>query len=159
MNPRSRHRRYTQVSPRQRRANLGVRSNPWRSLNTALSTARVLLKASPIPSNTNRGRARSRRRQLPVGEALEVMTQQEIDRLIDHDALQQAAVRRCEQTGVVFVDALLITVVCSIPRLLSIRSEFVSQTHDFSFAPPSRRASLLEAYVLQPSRPRAPPAG
>ncbi|MFH1748586.1 MAG: ATP-dependent protease ATPase subunit HslU [Planctomycetota bacterium] len=47
---------------------------------------------------------RSRRRRLPVGEALEVMTQQEIDRLIDHDALQQAAIKRCEETGVVFLD-------------------------------------------------------
>jgi len=48
--------------------------------------------------------SRSRRRRLPVGEALEVMTQQEIDRLIDQDALHQAAIRRCEETGVVFID-------------------------------------------------------
>jgi ATP-dependent HslUV protease ATP-binding subunit HslU len=47
---------------------------------------------------------RSRRRRLPVGEALDIMTQQEIDRLIDQDALHHAAIRRCEETGVVFVD-------------------------------------------------------
>jgi ATP-dependent HslUV protease ATP-binding subunit HslU len=48
----------------------------------------------------------SRRQRLPVPQALELITQQEIDRLLDHDALQQAAVRRCEQTGIVFLDEL-----------------------------------------------------
>ncbi|MGD8452425.1 MAG: ATP-dependent protease ATPase subunit HslU [Phycisphaerae bacterium] len=50
--------------------------------------------------------ARTHRRRLPVGEALEIMTQQEIDRLIDQDALHQNAIRRCEETGVVFLDEL-----------------------------------------------------
>jgi apolipoprotein N-acyltransferase len=60
---------------------------------------------------------------------------------------------------VVFVDALIITVVCSIPRLLFIRSEIISQIHHYSYSSPSRKQSLLETYVLRPSRPRAPPAG
>ncbi|MBL8880801.1 MAG: ATP-dependent protease ATPase subunit HslU [Phycisphaerales bacterium] len=47
---------------------------------------------------------KSRRQRLSVREALEVFTQQEIDRLIDHDALHQAAIARCEQTGIVFLD-------------------------------------------------------
>jgi ATP-dependent HslUV protease ATP-binding subunit HslU len=47
---------------------------------------------------------RMRRRRAPVGEALEIITQQEIDRLIDQEALQQAAIRRCEEGGVVFLD-------------------------------------------------------
>jgi ATP-dependent HslUV protease ATP-binding subunit HslU len=47
---------------------------------------------------------RVRRRRLPVPEALELMTQQEIDRLIDQDALHQAAVRHCEESGMVFID-------------------------------------------------------
>ncbi len=46
----------------------------------------------------------SRRQRLPVPKALELLTQQQIDRLIDQAALQQAAVRRCEQTGLVFLD-------------------------------------------------------
>ena len=49
---------------------------------------------------------RSRRRRVPVNEAIDIMTQQEIDRLIDQDALQQAAIRRCEEGGVVFLDEL-----------------------------------------------------
>jgi ATP-dependent HslUV protease ATP-binding subunit HslU len=49
---------------------------------------------------------RSRRQRLPVPEALEVLTQQEIDRLIDKDALHQDATRRAEQTGIVFLDEL-----------------------------------------------------
>ncbi len=48
--------------------------------------------------------SRARRRRLPVPEALELMTQQEIDRLIDQDALHQAAVRYCEESGIVFID-------------------------------------------------------
>ncbi len=48
--------------------------------------------------------ARTKRRRLPVPEALELMTQQEVDRLIDQDALQQAAIRNCEESGIVFLD-------------------------------------------------------
>jgi ATP-dependent HslUV protease ATP-binding subunit HslU len=49
---------------------------------------------------------RSRRQRLPVPQALELLTQQEIDRLIDQDALHGAAIRRCEQSGIVFLDEL-----------------------------------------------------
>ena len=47
---------------------------------------------------------RSRRQRLPVPQALEFITQQEIDRLIDEEALHAAAIRRAEQTGIVFLD-------------------------------------------------------
>jgi len=49
---------------------------------------------------------RTRRQRLPVPQALELLTQQEIDRLIDQDALHQAALQRGEQSGVVFLDEL-----------------------------------------------------
>ncbi len=49
---------------------------------------------------------RGRRRRIPVPEALEVMTQQEVDRLIDQDALHQAAIQRTEESGMVFLDEL-----------------------------------------------------
>ena len=49
---------------------------------------------------------RGRRRRLPVPEALEAMVQQEIDRLVDQDALHQAAIRRTEESGLVFLDEL-----------------------------------------------------
>lgn len=49
---------------------------------------------------------RGRRRRVSVPEALEIFTQQEIDRLVDHDALQQAAIHRCEESGIVFLDEL-----------------------------------------------------
>lgn len=45
-----------------------------------------------------------RRRRLPIPQALEVMTQQEAQRLIDQDALQQTALERCENSGIVFLD-------------------------------------------------------
>jgi ATP-dependent HslUV protease ATP-binding subunit HslU len=47
---------------------------------------------------------RTRRRRAPIREALEVMTQQEIDRLIDQDVLQSEAIARAEESGVVFLD-------------------------------------------------------
>jgi len=47
---------------------------------------------------------RTRRARLSVPEALEEFTQQEIDRLVDHDAIQSAAIDRCEQSGIVFLD-------------------------------------------------------
>jgi len=47
---------------------------------------------------------RTRRRRASVREALEMLTQQEIDRLIDQETLHQTAIRRCEETGVVFID-------------------------------------------------------
>ncbi len=50
--------------------------------------------------------SRAKRRRVPVPEALEMITQQEIDRLIDQDALHQAAIRECEESGMVFLDEL-----------------------------------------------------
>jgi len=47
---------------------------------------------------------RGKRRRVPVPEALEILSQQEIDRLVDQDALQQAALRRAQETGIVFLD-------------------------------------------------------
>jgi ATP-dependent HslUV protease ATP-binding subunit HslU len=48
----------------------------------------------------------SKRQRVPVPKALELITQQEIDRLIDQDALQHAAITRAEQSGIVFLDEL-----------------------------------------------------
>jgi len=50
--------------------------------------------------------SRVKRRRMPVPDALELMTQQEIDRLIDQDSTQQAAIRNCEESGMVFLDEL-----------------------------------------------------
>ncbi|MBK8915660.1 MAG: ATP-dependent protease ATPase subunit HslU [Phycisphaerales bacterium] len=46
----------------------------------------------------------TRRQRLPLPQALEILEQQEVDRLIDADALHQAALRRCEESGIVFLD-------------------------------------------------------
>lgn len=47
---------------------------------------------------------RTRRQRIGIPQALELLTQQEIDRLLDVDAVHGGAVRRCEQTGIVFLD-------------------------------------------------------
>ena len=50
-----------------------------------------------MPSNTKRKR-------MPVPAALEFLVQQEIDKLIDQDTLHETAIRRTEQSGMVFLD-------------------------------------------------------
>ena len=49
---------------------------------------------------------RTRRQRLPVPAALELLAQQEIDRLIDQDTLHGSAIRRTEEAGIVFLDEL-----------------------------------------------------
>lgn len=48
--------------------------------------------------------SRTRRQRLPVPMALEFITQQETDRLIDQESLHASAIRRTEQSGIVFLD-------------------------------------------------------
>lgn len=50
--------------------------------------------------------ARTRRRRISIPQALDALTQQEIDRRIDQDRLHQLAIERCQQSGIVFIDEL-----------------------------------------------------
>ena len=47
---------------------------------------------------------RTKRRRLKVPEALEALTEEEADKLIDMDRVTKEAVRRAEQAGIVFID-------------------------------------------------------
>jgi ATP-dependent HslUV protease ATP-binding subunit HslU len=47
---------------------------------------------------------RTRRRRLPVPEALEQLTQEEAQKLIDMEGVSKAALERVEQSGIIFVD-------------------------------------------------------
>ena len=47
---------------------------------------------------------RTRRRKLPVPEALDHLTQEEAQKLIDMDGVARAAIDRVEQAGIIFVD-------------------------------------------------------
>ncbi len=47
---------------------------------------------------------KTRRRRLPVPEALEHLTQEEAQKLIDMETVSQAAIHRVEQAGIIFVD-------------------------------------------------------
>jgi ATP-dependent HslUV protease ATP-binding subunit HslU len=47
---------------------------------------------------------RTRRRQLPVPEALEVLAQEETQKLIDMEGVARAAIARVEDAGIIFVD-------------------------------------------------------
>ncbi len=47
---------------------------------------------------------RTRRRKMKIPQALDVLTEQEVDKLIDHDYLTREAVSRAEDAGIVFLD-------------------------------------------------------
>jgi ATP-dependent HslUV protease ATP-binding subunit HslU len=48
--------------------------------------------------------ARTRRRKMPVPEALEYLVQEEAQKLIDMDAVSRAAIQRVENAGIIFLD-------------------------------------------------------
>src|SRR2546428_8393816 len=50
------------------------------------------------------GGAPPRRRTLPVGEAREVLRQEEESRLLDQDQVARLAVERAQSSGIVFID-------------------------------------------------------
>jgi ATP-dependent HslUV protease ATP-binding subunit HslU len=50
------------------------------------------------------GARRTKRRRMPLPEALEVLTEEEANKLIDIERLQKDAIRRAEQAGIIFVD-------------------------------------------------------
>jgi ATP-dependent HslUV protease ATP-binding subunit HslU len=47
---------------------------------------------------------RTRKRKLPVPEAIEVLTQEEEQKLVDMDTVARAAVDRVQQSGIIFID-------------------------------------------------------
>src|SRR6185369_16888782 len=47
---------------------------------------------------------RSKKSHLPIGEALDLLAQEEAARLIDMEAATREAIRRVEESGIVFID-------------------------------------------------------
>src|SRR5207248_10649127 len=47
---------------------------------------------------------KTKRQKLKVPQALRALTEQEVDKLIDHDAMTREGVRRAENAGIVFLD-------------------------------------------------------
>jgi ATP-dependent HslUV protease ATP-binding subunit HslU len=50
------------------------------------------------------GSKRTKRRRLPLLEAMEALTEEEAAKLIDMERLQKDAIRRAEQSGIIFID-------------------------------------------------------
>jgi ATP-dependent HslUV protease ATP-binding subunit HslU len=50
------------------------------------------------------GARKTKRRRLPLPEALEALTDEEANKLIDVERLQKDAIRRAEQSGIIFID-------------------------------------------------------
>jgi ATP-dependent HslUV protease ATP-binding subunit HslU len=47
---------------------------------------------------------RTKRRKMKIPQALDALTEQEVDRLIDHESLTREAIQRAENAGIVFLD-------------------------------------------------------
>ncbi len=76
--------------------------NPFMTIFGAGGTEEVNLQ--DMMSQMPGFKGRTKRRRLKVPDALEVLQQQEAQKLIDHDKVQRDAVQRTEQAGIVFLD-------------------------------------------------------
>ena len=76
--------------------------NPFMTIFGAGGTEEVNLQ--DMMSQMPGFKGRTKRRRLKVPEALDVLKQQEAQKLIDHDSVQRDAVKRTEQAGIVFLD-------------------------------------------------------
>ena len=76
--------------------------NPFMTIFGAQGTEEVNLQ--DMMSQMPGFKGRTKRRRLQVPDALEVLKQQEAQKLIDHDKVQRDAVQRTEQAGIVFLD-------------------------------------------------------
>ncbi|MBL4633269.1 MAG: ATP-dependent protease ATPase subunit HslU [Kofleriaceae bacterium] len=52
----------------------------------------------------NMGGGKTKHRKMKIPDALEALTNQEVEKLVDNDAVQREAIRRAEQGGIVFLD-------------------------------------------------------
>jgi ATP-dependent HslUV protease ATP-binding subunit HslU len=76
--------------------------NPFMTIFGAGGTEEVNLQ--DMMSQMPGFKGRTKRRRLKVPQAIEVLKQQEAQKLIDHDKVQRDAVKRTEQAGIVFLD-------------------------------------------------------
>jgi len=76
--------------------------NPFMTIFGSQGTEEVNLQ--DMMSQMPGFKGRTKRRRLKVPDALEVLKQQEAQKLIDHDKVQRDAVQRTEQAGIVFLD-------------------------------------------------------
>jgi ATP-dependent HslUV protease ATP-binding subunit HslU len=76
--------------------------NPFISIFGAGGTEEVNLQ--DMMSQMPGFKGRTKRRRLKVPQALEVLREQEAQKLIDHDKVQRDAIQRTEQAGIVFLD-------------------------------------------------------
>ena len=76
--------------------------NPFMTIFGAQGTEEVNLQ--DMMSQMPGFKGRTKRRRLKVPDALEVLKQQEAQKLIDHEKVQRDAVQRTEQAGIVFLD-------------------------------------------------------
>ena len=88
--------RIVEIDVREKIVSRRSRSSPDRRSRRWTSTSRTCCPGC--------SRARTKKRRLKVPEALEHLTQEEEQKLIDMDSVARAAVERVEQAGIIFID-------------------------------------------------------
>ncbi|NLY92473.1 MAG: ATP-dependent protease ATPase subunit HslU [Myxococcales bacterium] len=79
-------------------------TNPFMTIFGAHGMEEMELNLRDMLGNLPGAKGRTRKRKAKVPEALEILTGQEAEKLVDQDRIQREALRRAQETGIVFID-------------------------------------------------------
>jgi ATP-dependent HslUV protease ATP-binding subunit HslU len=79
-------------------------SNPFMTIFGAHGMEEMELNLRDMMGNLPGMKGKTKKRSMKVGEARRVLEQQEAEKLVDMDEVQREAVRRTEESGIVFLD-------------------------------------------------------
>jgi ATP-dependent HslUV protease ATP-binding subunit HslU len=79
-------------------------SNPFMTIFGAHGMEEMELNLRDMLGNLPGAKGKTRRRRAKVPEAIEILTAQEAEKLIDQDRIQREALKRAQESGIVFID-------------------------------------------------------
>src|SRR5690606_18691861 len=78
--------------------------NPFMTIFGAHGMEEMELNLRDMIGNLPGAKGKTRRRRAKVPEAIEILTAQEAEKLVDQDRIQREALKRAQETGIVFID-------------------------------------------------------
>jgi ATP-dependent HslUV protease ATP-binding subunit HslU len=78
--------------------------NPFMTIFGAHGMEEMELNLRDMLGNLPGAKGKTRRRKAKVPEAIEILTAQEAEKLIDQDRIQREALKRAQESGIVFID-------------------------------------------------------
>ncbi|NLE49603.1 MAG: ATP-dependent protease ATPase subunit HslU [Sandaracinaceae bacterium] len=79
-------------------------SNPFMTIFGAHGMEEMEFNLRDMLGNLPGGKGRTKKRRVKVPEALEILAAQEAERLVDQDRVQREALKRAQESGIVFLD-------------------------------------------------------